>query len=168
MEKDVLIRVCGTQATAEDEKPEPIEIVVPGQYFLKNDTHYFRYEEYMEDFREPTLNYIKYGSHKLEVRKQGLINVTMVFELGKRNVAFYTTPYGTIEMGLTARRLEIQNRDEDHVKVFVAYAMDMNNQHAAECTLTLEAHSKNTDHFGLIREDTELFVEDADEISYRM
>lgn len=150
MDREVLVRVCGTQMSPEETEAEPIEIVVPGQYFLKNDTHYFRYEEYMEDFQEPTLNYIKYGSHKLEVRKQGLINVTMVFEVGRRNVAFYQTPYGVIEMGLTTRRLEIQEADEDHVRVFVAYAMDMNDQHTAECTLSLEAHSRNAEGFGLI------------------
>lgn len=150
MDREVLIRVCGTQASAGDEKPEPIEIVVPGQYFLKKDFHYFRYEEYMEDFKEPTLNYIKYGEHKLEVRKQGLINVTMLFELGRRNVAFYTTPYGTIEMGLTTRKLEIQESDTEHVRIFVAYAMDMSGEHTADCTLTLEAHSKKASGFQLI------------------
>lgn len=144
MEKEVLIRVCGTQMTEEDTEQEPIEILVPGQYFLKNDIHYFRYEEYMEDFKDPTLNYIKYGAGKLEVRKMGLINVTMLFEPGKRNVTFYTTPYGTIQMGITTRSLEIQKHDDNHVSVFVSYAMDMNDQHTAECTLTLEARSKGT------------------------
>lgn len=149
MDREVLIRVCGTQTSQEEEKPEPIEIVVPGQYFLKNDTHYFRYEEYLEDFKEPTLNYIKYGSHRMEVRKQGVINVTMVFELGKRNVAFYTTPYGTIEMGLTTRNLEIQEFGEDRIRVSVSYAMDMEGRHAADCTLTLEAYAKYKSGFTL-------------------
>lgn len=142
MEREVLIRVCGTQMSEGNEEQEPIEIIVPGQYFIKRDTHYFRYEEYMEDFREPTLNYIKYSGQKLEVRKMGLINVTMVFEPGKRNVAFYTTPYGTMEMGLTTRDLLIQEPDENHVLVSVSYAMDISNQHTADCTLTLEAYSK--------------------------
>lgn len=142
MDREVLIRVCGTQRSEGNEEQEPIEIVVPGQYFLKNEIHYFRYEEYMEDFKEPTLNYIKYGAGRLEVRKQGLINVTMVFEPGRRNVAFYTTPYGTIEMGLTTHALKIEEMDEDHVCVMVDYAMDMNEQHTADCTLALEAYSR--------------------------
>ncbi|MBQ0000847.1 MAG: DUF1934 domain-containing protein [Clostridiales bacterium] len=143
MDKEVLIRVVGTQVQEGEEAAEPIEILVPGQYFLKNGTHYFRYEEYMEDFKDPTLNYIKYNDHKLEVRKQGLINVTMVFEPGKRTVSFYTTPYGTIEMGLTTRKLDIRDQDENHVCVSVHYAMDMNDQHTSDCTLTLEAFAKH-------------------------
>lgn len=142
MDREVLIRVCGTQVSEETEEQEPIEIVVPGQYFLKNGTHYFRYEEYMEDFKEPTLNYIKYGSHKMEVRKQGVINVNMIFELGKRNVAFYTTPYGTIEMGLTTKEMYIQEEGEERTKLFVSYVMDMNGNYAADCTLTMEAFAK--------------------------
>lgn len=149
MDREVLIRVCGTQASEENEEQEPIEIVVPGQYFQKNGTHYFRYQEYTEDFKEPTLNYIKYGSHKLEVRKQGVINVNMVFELGKRNVAFYTTPYGTIEMGLTTRELYIQEKSAEQMKIYVSYVMDMNGSYAADCTLTMEAYDKYKKGFTL-------------------
>ena len=42
-----------------DGEQEPLEIVVPGQYYFRNGSHYLRYEEVMEDFAEPTVNYIK-------------------------------------------------------------------------------------------------------------
>lgn len=148
MKKDVLVRVRGEQVSAEQEDQEPIELVVPGQYYMKNGVHYLRYEEHMEDFAESTVNYIKYGAHKMEVRKQGLIHTNMIFEKGKRTQAFYTTPYGTMEMGLTSSVLQIQEQ-ENHISMKVQYAMDIHEEHAADCDLTIDIYEKGTTEFRL-------------------
>lgn len=102
MDKEVLIHVRGLQTMDADGEQEPLEIVVPGQYYFRNGSHYLRYEEVMEDFAEPTVNYIKISRKGMEVRKKGVVNVHMVFEQGKKNMTYYTTPYGTIEMGIAA------------------------------------------------------------------
>ena len=40
-----------------------IHMVVPGQYYFKNGSHYLRYEELMDETStEPTVNYIKISS----------------------------------------------------------------------------------------------------------
>ena len=51
--------------------------------------------EMMDDTAEPTVNYIKMSAQGVEVRKQGQVNVHMVFEQGKKNMTFYSTPFGT-------------------------------------------------------------------------
>ena len=88
MKKDVLIHVRGLQMMDPEEEQEPIEIVVPGQYYYRNGSHYLRYEEMMDDTAEPTVNYIKMSAQGVEVRKQGQVNVHMVFEQGKKNMTF--------------------------------------------------------------------------------
>ena len=93
MNKDVLIHVRGLQLMETDDEQEPIEIVVPGQYYFRNGSHYLRYEEMLDDSAQTTINYIKMSSEGVEIRKQGQVNVHMVFEQGKRNMAFYTTPF---------------------------------------------------------------------------
>ncbi len=70
------------------EDQEPIEIVVPGQYYFRNGSHYLRYEELLDETAEPTINYIKVSGKGLEVSKKGLVNVHMVFEQGKKNMTF--------------------------------------------------------------------------------
>ena len=105
MDKEVLIHVSGLQTIDAEGEQEPIEIVVPGEYYFRNGSHYLRYEEIMEDFAEPTINYIKISPKGMEVRKKGVVNVHMVFEQGKKNMTYYTTPYGTIEMGIAATNL---------------------------------------------------------------
>ena len=88
MEKEVLIHVKGLHMMDTPEGDEPIEIVVPGEYYFRNGSHYLRYEEMLDEQGDPTVNYIKISSRGMEVRKKGQVNTHMVFEQGKRNMAF--------------------------------------------------------------------------------
>ena len=42
MDKEVLIHVRGLQTMDADGEQEPLEIVVPGQYYFRNGSHYLR------------------------------------------------------------------------------------------------------------------------------
>ena len=112
MNKDVLIHVRGLQMMETDDAQEPIEIVVPGQYYFRNGSHYLRYEEMLDDTAETTVNYIKMSPNGVEVRKQGQVNVHMVFEEGKKNKTFYNTPYATLQMGISATGLELKESED--------------------------------------------------------
>ena len=148
MNKDVLIHVRGLQMMETDDAQEPIEIVVPGQYYFRNGSHYLRYEEMLDDTAETTVNYIKMSPNGVEVRKQGQVNVHMVFEEGKKNKSFYNTPYGTLQMGISATGLELKE-SEDGIQMKVDYALDMNEEHVADCYLTVQAQSKDSADFVL-------------------
>ena len=148
MNKDVLIHVRGLQMMETDDAQEPIEIVVPGQYYFRNGSHYLRYEEMLDDTAETTVNYIKMSPTGVEVRKQGQVNVHMVFEEGKKNKTFYNTPYGTLQMGISATGLELKE-SEDGIQMKVDYALDMNEEHVADCYLTVQAQSKDSADFVL-------------------
>ena len=148
MNKDVLIHVRGLQLMETDDEQEPIEIVVPAQYYFRNGSHYLRYEEMLDDSAQTTVNYIKMSSEGVEIRKQGQVNVHMVFEQGKKNKTFYNTPYGTLQMGIAATGLELKE-SEDDIQMKVDYALDMNEEHVADCYLTVQAQSKDSDEFVL-------------------
>lgn len=148
MNKDVLIHVRGLQMMETDDAQEPIEIVVPGQYYFRNGSHYLRYEEMLDDTAETTVNYIKMSPNGVEVRKQGQVNVHMFFEEGKKNKTFYNTPYGTLQMGISATGLELKE-SEDGIQMKVDYALDMNEEHVADCYLTVQAQSKDSADFVL-------------------
>lgn len=141
MDKDVLIHVRGLQMMEAEEGQEPIEIVVPGQYYFRNGSHYLRYEEIIDDSAEPTVNYIKMSPEGVEVRKKGLVNVHMVFEQGKKNMTYYTTPFGTLQMGIATTNLEL-TENSGSIDMKVDYALDMNDEHVADCYLTIMAQDK--------------------------
>ena len=130
------------------EGDEPIEIVVPGEYYFRNGSHYLRYEEMLEDHGDPTVNYIKISPKGMEVRKKGQVNTHMVFEQGKRNMAFYTTSFGTLEMGISATNLELKESDS-RLDMKVNYSLDLNQEHVADCCLDVHAQGKSAAGFVL-------------------
>ena len=130
------------------EGDEPIEIVVPGEYYFRNGSHYLRYEEMLEDHGDPTVNYIKISPKEMEVRKKGQVNTHMVFEQGKRNMAFYTTSFGTLEMGISATNLELKESDS-RLDMKVNYSLDLNQEHVADCCLDIHAQGKSAAGFVL-------------------
>ena len=127
---------------------EPVEIIVPGEYYFRNGSHYLRYEEIVEDSRKPTINYIKMSPKGMDVRKKGVVNVHMVFEQGKKNMTYYSTPYGTIEMGIAATNLFLEEKDGG-LNMKVDYALDMNQEHVADCCLAIQAQPKDCKNFTL-------------------
>lgn len=146
MDKDVLIHVRGLQMMDAEDEQEPIEIVVPGEYYFRNGSHYLRFEEVLDDSAKPTINYIKMSPKGLEVRKKGLVDVHMVFEQGKKNMTYYSTPYGTLQMGIAATKLELDENDTS-LSMKVDYALEMNQEHMADCCLAIQAQSKNSGSF---------------------
>ena len=147
MDKNVLIHIRGLQMMEPTDEQEPIELVVPGQYYFKNGSHYLRYEELMDETSaEPTVNYIKISSKAVEVRKKGLVTVHMVFERGKKNMTYYSTPYGTVEMGIAATGVMIEE-SENGIDMKVDYALEMNEEYVADCYLTVSAQSKASGEF---------------------
>ena len=148
MDKEVLIHVSGLQTIDAEGEQEPIEIVVPGEYYFRNGSHYLRYEEIMEDFTEPTINYIKISPKGMEVRKKGVVNVHMVFEQGKKNMTYYSTPYGTLQMGIAATNLELME-SEENLQMKADYALDMNEEHVADCYLAIQVQPRDCKDFVL-------------------
>ncbi len=142
MQKEVLVEVSGLQMIDENGNEEPIQIIVPGEYYLKNGCHYLRYEEILDETAEPTVNYVKVSTDGIEVRKKGLVNVQMVFECGRKTMALYTTPFGTMEMGISATSLTFQET-EDEIKIDIAYALEMNTYHVANCALSITVTPRN-------------------------
>ena len=50
MTKDVIIGISGLQFTGES-GADSLEMIAPGEYFLRNGRHYVKYEEVIEGFR---------------------------------------------------------------------------------------------------------------------
>ena len=148
MNKDVLVQVTGLHEMDVTGEDSPIEMIVPGYYYFRNGCHYVRYEEILDDSGIPTVNYVKLSADCLEVRKKGLVNVHMVFERGKKNVACYTTPFGMIRMGVAATNLAF-HEEADSLSARVEYALEMNEEHIADCFLTMKVQSKNAPGFTL-------------------
>lgn len=144
MTKEILLKISGLQFTADNDErnePDPVEIIAPGEYYFKNGKHYIIYDEYMEGFGTVTKNILKLQENSLEITKRGTANVHMLFEKNKKNMTCYTTPYGSMMIGIDACSISIQESEEE-IYAQVKYALDINYEYLAECTIHLLVQSR--------------------------
>lgn len=151
MTKEVVVRVRGIQfvigGDQRQEEAEPVEVFSMGEYYFRNGTHYIKYDEMMGGFTEKTQNLIKIRDHSVELRKKGLTNVHMVFEEQKKNISYYQTPFGTMEMGIAATRVDMK-QEEDEMNVHIEYALEVNESHVADCDIQIGVASREKKEIG--------------------
>lgn len=148
MTKDILISIRGLQIT-EDSQQDTVEMISPGEYYFRNGKHYFLYEEAEEGKQEITKNIIKVSDDYMEVTKKGVVNVHMIFEKNKKNVTYYNTPFGSLLIGIDAYRVDV-TQTPDEISAYVEYALEVNNEHLANCRIRMKARSRGEGEFHLM------------------
>lgn len=146
MTKDVLLTISGIQDQFEEgmESDEPIEVITPANYFFKNGKHYLLYEEVQEGIPGITKNKIKIqGEQSIEIIKSGNVNTHMVFQKNQKNLTFYETPYGQLQVGMTTQRIYVEETEEK-IAVELDYELDLNDENYAECNLKMCIQPKGT------------------------
>lgn len=153
MTKEVLISISGLHMGVnemESEESEPIEVLSPGNYYCKNGKHYLFFEEAVEGFREVIKSQIRWqGSEILEVSKKGLTNMNMIFEKNKKNHCFYQTPYGQLNLGIYTTDIMV-DETEDNIDICAEYAMDVNHEPIAECTIRINVKPRESKAFTIL------------------
>ena len=149
MKREVLIKVKGIQSMeGRDDAEEPVELVIPGIYERDEEVSRLFYEERMDELDEtPTMNVVEFTGQSLTVHKTGLVNVDMVFEPGKMNIAFYETPYGILDMGISTVGLYVKN-EEDLIEIRADYSLSMNGEFVADCMIGITAEPRNSQGSG--------------------
>lgn len=140
MTKEVLITIRGLQAGPETDG-EPIEMITTGEYFYKNNKHYILYDEVMEGETQTTKNRIKISDGKMELTKNGVVNVHMVFEENVKNITHYYTPYGSLAMGIDGKKVDIKET-ENEIDISVEYGLEMNQEFVADCNISMNVRAK--------------------------
>lgn len=144
MTKDILVSIKGLQFL-EDSGEEEIEVITAGTYFQKDGRHYIKYDEVMEGCDGKIQNLIKIKEKSMEVTKRGLSNVHMVFEENKKNVTYYDTPFGNLLVGIAATGIHV-NETQDKIDVKVDYALEVNYEHLADCTISMNIQAMKKPH----------------------
>ncbi len=144
MNKDVLISIKGLHFDAGNNSDD-IEVIQAGQYYKRNGMHYLVYDEPLEGSDEVSRNTIKFNDSSVSVTKKGPFTATMLFEEASKNLTNYTTPFGSVVVGLDTHNIELSDSD-DSLKLKVDYSLDINYEFMADCNISIEARSaENTD-----------------------
>ena len=148
MIKDIILSIKSLQITENDES-DTMEVITPGDYYFRNGKHFFLYEETAEGENETTRNMIKVTDNYMELTKKGAVNVHMIFEKNKKNITYYNTPYGSLLVGIDAYRVDVREK-ENEITVEVEYALEINNEHLADCHIRILANPKQNPEFKLL------------------
>lgn len=116
------------------------EVITSGSYFEKDGRHYIKYDEVQEDSNEVIRNLLKIENGSLELTRRGMTNVHMVFEKDKKS-DLITTPLGRFLVGISATHLDVSEK-EDSIDVQVKYALEINSEYIADCSISICANSK--------------------------
>ncbi len=141
MTKQVLLTISGlhyeTFPNEEVDENEPIEVITPATYYLKNGKHYVIYDEMVEGMPGTIQNKIRIaGNNLLEIKKSGLANTRMVFEKDKINMTQYETPYGELMIGIFTKNMLVDVTDKN-IDVRVNYELDINSEKVADCDIKM-------------------------------
>lgn len=145
MTKAVIVKISGLQFGSEG-GDDAVEMITSADYYKKNGKHYIIFDEVAEGFSEATRNIMKLNEDSLEITKRGVANVHMMFEKDKKNMSYYHTPYGSILIGIDAKKLEL-SETEERIGMKVEYALEMNYEHTADCEIMLEVCARGNGDF---------------------
>ncbi|MCI9314319.1 MAG: DUF1934 domain-containing protein [Lachnospiraceae bacterium] len=148
MTKEVLLTLSGLQFDQREEDAGQVEVVTVGDYYKRNGKHYVVYEEITEGFSQPTKNRLKFSEHMLELSRNGLVNVHMVFQENRKNLTNYNTPFGQILIGIDTKKIQVDEKEDDIV-VEVDYSLDVNYEFLSDCHIKIAICSKENSSFSL-------------------
>lgn len=148
MTKEVLLSITGLQFAPGQER-DSLELITPGEHYFRNGKHYFLYDEVVEGFGQVTKNVIKLAPDYMELTKKGATSAHMIFEKDKKNVTYYYTPYGSLLVGVDARRIDVTEQEES-MQVEVEYGLEMNYEHIADCHIKISAAPRGDSQFHLL------------------
>lgn len=151
MKKDVLVIVTGMQISMDNPDGEEIEIITPGQYFEKNGKKYITYKETEISGSEGTTDTIKIEDNKVTVMRHGTNSSHMIFQLGKKHMTHYNTPFGTLLLGMTTTSIHI-NMKEERGDIEVKYNLEVNHVLMGSNTLYIKIASDRNEISKILRE----------------
>ena len=145
MTKDVLLTISGlhyVEFSGRVVDNEPIEVITPAAYYLKNNKHYIIYEEVVEGMPGSIKNKIRIsGEDQLEILKSGLSGTHMVFEKDKIHMTPYETPYGELLLGIYTKDLKVEESD-DRINIRINYELDINGDKVADSEIKMCVKAK--------------------------
>lgn len=117
------------------------EMITTGNYYFKNGKHYILYDEAIPESGEQMSNTLKLTPHRIDLIKHGTYATHMVFESNTKNMAFYPTPYGMMEVCFNTFSVSL-NETESVIHAQTEYALEINDDFISDCTIEIHVRAK--------------------------
>ena len=136
MEKDVIISIRGTQDYSGTD-PDTMELVTEGKLAVQDGALCLSYEESELTGMEGTTTVFQVEPEKVTLLRLGSVQSEMVFEEGRRHMSLYSTPYGNMEIGVRARRLN-STLELTGGRLEIAYDIEINHMLAGQSLFRID------------------------------
>lgn len=140
MTKDVIVSINGMQSdfTSNDS----IEVITTGSYIYKNNKHYIQYIDNTINESQETKTTIKIDDNKVDIIRFGGTNTHMEFEINKKHLTQYKTPFGDFLIGFKTKEIKVQE-EENIFTLNLKYQVEINNNYIGDNDLYVKVQSKD-------------------------
>ncbi|MDD5949393.1 MAG: DUF1934 domain-containing protein [Lachnospiraceae bacterium] len=134
MKREVLVSISGSQ---QESGEDALEVLLPGQYYKRKDTHYIKYDQYDEDTGELLKNTIKVKGDSVELKKTGYSNVRMYFKENSHYTSYYDMREGSLLMETHTGKVQVREQ-EDSMDIMLEYDLYLNEQYISNCQVAIK------------------------------
>ena len=122
--KKVWVSISGSVKNEEDK--DSLEFLTEGDLYKESDGACVTYEESEVSGMEGTVTTLRVDKQKVSVIRLGTTNSIMEFESGKRNLTWYSTPFGDVTMGILTKDVLVKyNERKEPTKVMIDYNIEI-------------------------------------------
>ena len=140
MEENVIISIKGSQLY-EGQDPDVTELVTAGTLRREQEGYTIAYQETELTGLEGTTTKLRIEGPRVTLLRQGSVNSQMIFEVGRKHLSMYETPYGALAVGIETRRLK-NTVDEAGGDLEIDYAIEIDNLLAGKSLFQLNVKKK--------------------------
>ena len=124
MKKKAIISVSSKQKIDDN---DIIEVVTPGDFYEKDGLYYAVYKETEISGMKGTTTTLKISNDKFFIIRIGSTSAKMEFDPKAKSVSLYNTPYGTLELRIETKVLNV-HIDEKGGDIEVDYNLSVSGQ----------------------------------------
>ena len=140
MEENVIISIKGSQLY-EGQDPDVTDLVTAGTLLREQEGYTIAYQETELTGLEGTTTKLRIEGPRVTLLRQGSVNSQMIFEVGRKHLSMYETPYGALAVGIETRRLK-NTVDEAGGDLEIDYAIEIDNLLAGKSLFQLNVKKK--------------------------
>ena len=145
MTKDIILTISGLHET-DGESDAPVEVITPGQYYLKNGKHYIIFDEVMEGLEGTMKSTIKISEKQVEPLRSGAASARMIFEKDREHNMIYQTPMGPLAISIYTEDI-ISDFREERMDLEIIYSLKTEGIVLTESTVRLNICPKELKTF---------------------
>lgn len=140
MEENVIISIKGSQLY-EGQDPDVTELVTAGTLRREQEGLYHCLSGDRTHRTGGTTTKLRIEGPRVTLLRQGSVNSQMIFEVGRKHLSMYETPYGALAVGIETRRLK-NTVDEAGGDLEIDYAIEIDNLLAGKSLFQLNVKKK--------------------------